>query len=313
DRAIGHQAAEHLLRNGFTQFGFVGYRGVYWSDHRCDGFREAVESAGGTCDMFMSESMAASRCELRSWDRELDQMAEWLKALPKPVGVMAATDFRAVQVLDACRQAGVAVPEQVAVIGVDDEEVVRELAHPPLSSIRTNAEQVGYRAAEMLAMLMAGNEPPVRKLFVKPLGVAARQSTDLTAIEDPVVAKAMSFIRREACRGINVEDVLRHLSISRSVIQRRFRKQLGRTVHDEIIATRVGRTKELLAQTDLSLSQIAERVGIAHIEYLSAMFKRRTGLTLSAYRRSTRRALRAARGRRGSSVSHSTTYTQANP
>lgn len=285
DIAVGRMAAEYLLNNGFRRCGFVGHTGVYWSDLRLEGFQQAITQAGGSCDVFHPGGHPRRRFGLRSWEAELKEMAKWLSELEHPVGLMAATDFRALQILDACREGGIAVPEQAAVLGVDDEEVAHEAAQPSLSSVIPNAELIGYRAAEVLNGLMNGVSPTQHQQLIEPVGVVTRQSTSLLAIQDTFVATAMQFIRLNACSGINVNDVLKHMRMSRTALQQRFLKQTNRTIHDEIIAVRITRIQELLARTDLSLPQIADRVGINDTPYLSVLFKKHTGITLSDYRR----------------------------
>jgi LacI family transcriptional regulator len=286
--AIGRMAAEHLLERGFTHFAFIGHPGIYWSEGRCQGFAATVAQAGCTCSEFRGTGKTRRRYHQQSWEREMDQVADWVRRLPKPVGIMAANDFRAVQLLDACRRADIAVPEAAAVIGVDDEEVACELATPPLSSVVPDARRIGFEAAALLDVLIRGEPPPFREKYIPPRGIITRQSTDVTAIQDPVIAAALRFIRQRACAGANVGDLLRHLDVSRSVLQRRFRRQLGRSIHDVIAAVRIERAKTLLAETALPLSAIAERAGLNHPEYLSAVFRQTVGMTPGAFRRAMR-------------------------
>jgi LacI family transcriptional regulator len=282
--AIGRMAAEHLLQRGFTQFAFIGHPGIYWSENRLKGFRETVEAAGWRCEEFRSSGKTMRRYHQRSWEKELEQVAEWVHALPKPAGLMACNDFRAVQLLDACRRAEVAVPEEVAVIGVDDEEVACQMANPPLSSVVPNAVHIGFEAAALLDLLMKNKKPLYRELYVPPTGIIARRSTDATAISDPIVAGAMRFIREHACAGINVDDVLTHLAVSRSTLQRCFQRLLNQSIHDAILAERLRKVKELLIETNLSREEIARCSGFTHPEYLSAVFKQQHGMTLMDYR-----------------------------
>jgi len=282
--AIGRLAARHLLERGFSSFAFVGHPGTAWADNRKIGFCREVEGAGSACKVYRPHDKTRARYQLISWDSELRHMRAWLEGLTKPVGVMAANDFRAVQVLDACRDAGLAVPEEVAIIGVDDDDVVQAVAQPSLSSIIPNAGLMGYRAAALLDALMAGRRNVAPVTLVPPVGVATRQSTDLFAIGDPVLAQALRFIREHACEGIQVGDVANHVKMARAVLQRRFRRDLNRSILEEITNVRIARIKALLSQTDLSLWEIADRVCIAHVEYLSVYFKRATGMTLSDFR-----------------------------
>lgn len=282
--AIGRLAAEHFLERGFRHFGFIGYDDIAWSGHRHSGFAGAVKERGFDCSGYRWTKPADSRDRLPHWEKEIAAVARWLKQLPKPAGVMACNDFRGVQLIDACRRAGIAVPEEVAVVGVDNEEVACELANPPLTSVVPDAERIGYEAAKLLDQLMQGKEPAQRELAVPPRGMVTRQSTDVTAIEDATVAAAMHFIRKHACDGIGVEDVLDTLTVSRSVLQRRFRATLGRSVHEAILGAKLDRVKRLLVETDLPLPDIAARTGFKHSEYLSVVFKKRVGETASAWR-----------------------------
>jgi LacI family transcriptional regulator len=212
-------------------------------------------------------------------------VAGWIRSLPKPLGLIACNDFRGIQALDACRRAGIAVPEEVAVVGVDNEELVCTLAYPPLSSVVPNARSIGYEAAALLNRLMKWGPAPTTPLFIPPVEVVTRLSTDVNAIADPDVAAAMRFIREHACEGIAVADVLSQVPVSRSVLQRRFRNLLGRSIHGMIAGVRLQRAKRLLVETDLPLSVIAQRTGYSHVEYLCAAFRQAVGLPPGAYRR----------------------------
>jgi LacI family transcriptional regulator len=283
--AIGALAAEHLLERGFTHFAFFGYPGFAWSKRSFEGFAAAVRDAGFACHTYQDAQRASWGHQLPSWEAEVDGASRWIADLPKPLGLMACNDFRGVQVLDACRRAGVAVPEEVAVIGADDEVLACELAYPPLSSVIPDCRRIGYEAAALLDRMMQGERPPRVTREIPPLGVVTRQSTDVNAIDDPSVASALQFIREHACEGIGVEDVLGHILVSRSVLQKRFRATLGRTIHDVIAGERLRRVKQLLVETELTLHEVTRRAGFSHLEYLSAVFRKATGSTLAAYRR----------------------------
>ncbi|WP_422925419.1 XylR family transcriptional regulator [Singulisphaera sp. PoT] len=283
--AIGRLAAEHLLERGFSRFAFLGYPQFGWSKRRFEGFTARIREAGFDCEEYQEAQPVTWGHQLVSWESEIDAVARWIAAQPKPLGLMSCNDFRGIQALDACRRAGVSVPEEVAVIGVDNETLACELAYPALSSVIPDCRRIGYQAAEMLDRMMRGERPAGPRHDVAPIGVAVRASTDVMAIADPLVADAMRFIRERACEGIRVEDVLDQVSVSRSVLQRRFRKAVGQTVHDAIARVRLRRVKELLSETDLSLSAVADRAGFAHVEYLSAAFRKATGSTPGTYRR----------------------------
>ncbi|HVW02320.1 MAG TPA: DNA-binding transcriptional regulator [Planctomycetaceae bacterium] len=281
---VGRLAASHLLERGFRHFAFCGFAQHEWSSRRHGGFREAIGQAGLDCAY--DESPWATSGDY-SWEEQQEQLAVWIQSLPKPVGVMACNDRRGQQVLDACRRIEVAVPEEVAVIGVDNDELLCDLCDPPLSSVVPNAERVGYEAAALLDRLMRGETLEQSEWLIEPLGIITRQSTDVLAIDDRQVASAVRFIREHACEGIGVDDVLRHVPLSRSVLERRFRKYLKRSPQIEIRSVQMKRVKQLLAETDLPLERIASLAGFEHPEYMSVVFKRETGQTPGQYRRAT--------------------------
>lgn len=283
--AIGRLGAKHLLERGFRQFGFCGFSGFgeeEWASRRRDGFVHMVEAAGHSSSVCESPW---SRRHSRPWETEQKKLADWLKSLPKPVGIMTCNDMRGQQVLDACRSVELPVPDQVAVIGVDNDEMLCDLCEPPLSSVIPNPAQIGFKAASLLDELIAGKHFSQREWLVEPLGVFTRQSTDVLAIDDPDIAAAVQFIRESASKGATVRDVLEHVAISRSLLDRGFRKYLGRTVEAEIRHAQIKRVTELLLETDLPLARIACLAGYEHPEYMNVVFKRETGKTPGQFRR----------------------------
>ena len=283
DAAIARLAADHLLERGFTNLGFVSDPGFNWSLWRESAFANAIAKSGGEYFMHQSISRLDSRYTL---DREKKALAKWLRGLPKPIGIMACYDIKAHQVLDVCRELDLAVPEQVAVIGADNDRLLCELSDPPMSSVIPNSKRAGYEAAQLLDRMMSGEQVTTDKILVEPVGIQTRQSTDILAIDDPDVATALRFIRQHACDGINVGDLLKQTPLSRRVLESRFRNVLGRTPHEEIIRQRLDRVKQLLNATDLTLAQVADRTGYQHVEYMTVAFKRSTGQSPSAYRNS---------------------------
>lgn len=278
DREIARAAADHLMGRGFKQLAFCGDRRFTWSNHRREYFQEYVEQAGRP--LFVHETKARRD----DWQVEQQRLVDWLRALPKPVGVMACYDIRGREVLEACRAAGIAVPYEVAVIGVDDDELICDLSDPPLSSVIPNAHRTGYEAAAMLDRMMAGAESPTGAHLIPPLGIAVRQSSDILAIDDADVAAALRFIHDHAAEGVHVEDVLAQVPVSRRVLETRFRELVGRTPHQEILRVQIDRVKQLLATTDLTLEAIAHRCGFRHAEYMNVVFKRLCGTTPGKFR-----------------------------
>jgi len=279
DAAIAQLAFEHLRERGFKRFAFCGDPRFNWSNWRSEHFENAARAEGATCFTYRP-----ARRFSRDDAEQAEDIARWIRKLPKPVGVMAAYDYRGQQLLDACRRLGIAVPDEVAVVGVDNDELLCELSHPPMSSVIPNTHRTGYEAAALLDRMMDGQRVPSETHLIAPLGIATRQSTDVLAIEDRHVARAVAYIRGHACKGITVNDVLRAVPQARRLLERRFKKLLGRTPHEEILRVQLDRVKALLAQTDLPLTEIAERCGFAHVEYLSVVFKKKAGVPPSQYR-----------------------------
>lgn len=285
DEGIGRLAADHLLERGFRSFGFCGFKREAWSDRRREGFVGRIAEAGFDCEVYASPWNGAGT---RSWGVEQERLAGWLGGLRKPLAIMACNDIRAQHVLDACSNENLSVPEEVAVIGVDNDDLLCRVCSPPLSSVISNAEGVGYRAAELLADLMKGRPAPEGSEMIPPVGIATRQSTDVVAIDDPATARALRYIRENACRGISVDDVVGNAPLSRSTLERRLRQHLGRTPQEEIRVAQIKRARELLATTDLPVEEIAGLVGFEHPEYMHFVFKKLTGTTPGAFRKQAR-------------------------
>lgn len=289
--AIARLAAEHLLGRGLEHFAYCGLPGVYSSDERCGCFVRHVAAAGHEVSVYdpprrhRKPHIAASEDYALRYE---DTLARWIRSLPKPVGLMACNDLCAQHVLMVCDGSGLAVPEEVAVIGVDNDEVICGLARPPLSSIEQNPEEVGYQAAALLDRLMQGKAPPRRKIVVEPRGVTARQSTDFVAVADVDTAAALHYIREHACDGIDVDDVLAHVPVSRRTLERRFATLLGHSPRDMIAGTQLEQVKRLLSMTDYQLAKIAQLTGFHYVESMCVLFKRTTGQTPGQYRRALR-------------------------
>ena len=283
DRAIGRLAAQHLLERGLKRFAYCGFAEVGWSENRSLGFSATAAEAGFPCHLY--HDVRDKRIP-RAWEKAQHALAAWLRALPKPVGLMAGTDLHAQQVLDACRRARVAVPEEAAVIGVDNDEDLCRLCDPALSSVINNPRQIGYEGARLLARLMRREVRPgeAEPTLIPPLGVAARGSTDITAIENREAAEAVSFIRKHACDRIQARDVARAIDRSRATLYRLFQDALGRSPRQEILRVQLERAKTLLTQTGHTLDEIADLAGFNDAAYFSVAFKRELGLTPGTFR-----------------------------
>ena len=274
-------AAEHLRERGLRNFAYCGDARFRWSAQRGRFFSEQVKAMGAAVAHFAQPAAKAApaRAEV-----EYSALVTWLRALPKPVGVLACYDVRGQQVLEACHEAGLAVPDEVAVIGVHNDELLCDLCDPPLTSVIPDARRTGYEAAALLDQMMNGAEVPVTTRWIEPVGVAARQSTDVVAVPDTRVSAALRFIRERAVTGIDVGDVLRVVPISRTLLERKFKQLIGHSPHEHIQRVRIERVKTLLVTTELSVGAIAERVGVEHPEYLSVAFRRSAGMSPREYR-----------------------------
>tara|TARA_R110002072_G_scaffold302615_1_gene486853 strand:+ start:144086 stop:145282 length:1197 start_codon:yes stop_codon:yes gene_type:complete len=284
---VAELAFEHLWDRGFRSFAWCGYQFATYSDERLKAFREFVTNSGHPLSVYQSRSELNTSLTTieQSGITDVEPLSRWLTSLDRPTGLFVCNDIRGQQVLNVCRRLEIAVPDDIAVIGVDDDEAVCQLSTPPLSSVRPDAASVGYRAAEILDGMMQGIMAPHDKETISPTGVVERLSTQVVAVADRELARVCRFIRENACRDIKVGDIIQFSSLSRRQLERRFRDELGHTPHEEITAVQIRRVKQLLAETTMTLEQIAPLAGYKHKESLSAVFKRETGETPGDYRK----------------------------
>jgi LacI family transcriptional regulator len=280
-RAAAALAAEHLLERGFQHYAYVGETDRLWSKNRELGFRERLQEAGFEPIVYQPPKSARDR----HWEREQKLLASWLADLPKPVGIMACNDDRGRQVLDACRAAGVAVPLGASVVGVDNDELMCELADPPLSSVMLNAETGGYRAAALLDRMMKGRVRKPKRMLVEPMHVVERRSTQASAVDDPDVAMALDFIHHHAAEPIGVDDIVQQLQMSRRALELKFRNVTGRTPHHELQRVRLHRAQRLLLETDLPIPKVAASAGYGSGAYLAQVFQKQVGKTPAQFRK----------------------------
>lgn len=285
--AVGRLAAEYLLNRGFRHFGFYGSREAYYSRLREQSFSERLAEAGCQASACYGEYLP-DMPGARRWQGQDQRVQRWLRELPKPAAILASNDIPARYLADQCRQLGLRVPDEVALLGVDDDEFECTLCSPPLSSVAIPSEKIGWEAARLLDQMMAGQPAPAAPIFLPPLGIITRQSTDTLAIGDPVVAAALQFIRRWAHEEIEVSLVAEEAGVARRTLECRFRRLLGRTVLEEIRRRRVELAKQLLASTDLGMAEVARRAGFANAQRLAIVFRQLTGQTPTAYRRQAR-------------------------
>lgn len=298
DRACARLAAEHLLERHFRSFGYVGLRGYGWSESRRDCFAQCIEQSGFPCAII---EMSTEPRQHEAWYQHRNELANWIASLPKPVAVMACYDATARTLLDVCRQHHWLVPEQVAVVGVDNDQVLCELSDPPLTSVALDTETIGYEAARLLDQRMQANScadvKSIKSIVVPPRGVQLRQSTQTDAIDDPEIALALGFIRRHACDGIGVPDVLAHIAessnrntlpktaLSRRTLERRFHAATGHSPLDAIREVRIQRVKSLLCESTMKLEEVASSSGFQYPAYMASQFRASEGMTPGEYRK----------------------------
>lgn len=283
--AIAEMAAEHLLECGLRQFAYCGFADMTWSRARARSFCERVSKAGFRAHVYEPPVPLSI-----SWAVERKHVTEWLSALPKPVGVMACNDDRGHQVIEACKIAGLRVPDDVAVIGADNDELVCSLSDPHMTSVAINFEQAGYEAARLLDRLMDGDGSAGKRIIVPALHVVPRPSTDVLFVEDPQLARALRFIRDNARQPIQVDDVARAAGLSRRVLEKRFRAAIDRSVLNEIRRVRVDWICRMLVETNQPIAEIAHASGYADALHFARYFRREKNISPLQYRRRHRRS-----------------------
>lgn len=280
NKRIGNMAAEHLVGLGFKHFGFCGFNNFFWSQQRCESFKQTIESNGFEVNIYQPPSNRF-RSLLRD---ERFAVSKWLQSLPKPAAVMACNDVRGQQVIDSCRLVNFSVPEEVAVLGVDNDDLICDTTSPPLSSIALDSYDAGYKVAKLLDEMMT-KKKIVRKIIpVHPTHVVTRQSSDILAIEDQEVAKAIRFIRINAKLNTTVDEVVDQTTLARRALEQRFKKTIHRTISNEIKRVCIERISKMLRETNMPVYKIAADLGSYNSEHLARTFRKETGMSPREYR-----------------------------
>lgn len=279
--AIGVMGARYLLNKGLKKFAYCGFGTLLGSDEIGKAFTDSLKQAG-----FHTYSYQPPKTKKqRLWKYELLLICQWLQSLPKPIGMMTCNDDRSQNIIEACELVGIKVPDEVAILGVDNDDIICNLAVKPLSSVALNFERVGYRAAELLHRLVRGETVEPQILRVEPTHVVTRQSTDIEAISEPDVAEAVRFIRRRAKQPVQVNEVADAVAMSRRALYDKFMKTLGHSVNEEIQNARLEQIIHLLINTDMPISQIASALGFPSGDHIARYFKRKKQMTLQAFRK----------------------------
>jgi LacI family transcriptional regulator len=284
DVAVGRLAAGHLMDLGLERFAFLGRTDHTFSAMRLQGFESALHENGFGCSSYTLEEEHAPSAQPWTMGGADAKLANWVKMLPKPIGIFADNDEHALIVSEACFAGEIDVPSQVAILGVDNDPYLGSLGYPPLSSIATPARRVGYEAASLLDRLMEGARAPEEPLLLPPTTVVSRRSTDTLAINDPYVAAAVRLIREKACEGLTVPDIVKMAPVGRRTLEKLFKDQLGHSLLDEMRHVRLSNAQHLLATTDLPVESVAARSGFGSATWLATTFAQELGVSPRAYR-----------------------------
>ncbi|MDQ8201472.1 DNA-binding transcriptional regulator [Pelagicoccus sp. SDUM812003] len=285
DAQIGELGASHLMEMGHRNFAFLGVENETWSNQRLIGFRE--HASAQSASSIQKLQLSTRDREPANWPSTLTKIENWLASCPVPLGLMIASDQFAPIAFEACRRRSIAIPEQVSIISVDNDSSFCDLCQPRLTSIEPNHNEVGYQAAKLLDQILHGSKPNSDPTRIPPLTIHRRLSSDFEAVDDPSLAKALQLIREKACEGISVEEIASAAGLSRSVLQRRFKETLGRTVGRSIQDVKLRRACDMLSFTTLPIIDVAIRSGFNYQEYLNQVFKRCLNTTPAKYRRKT--------------------------
>ncbi len=279
--AITKMAVDHFKSMGFERMGFCGFEDMFWAKERSEYFKKFTSEMGAETCIYQRPLSKVKY----SWNQEQNLMIEWLLKLPKPIAIMACNDDFAQHVIEACKIAEIKIPEEVALLGVDNDDLICDLSMPPLSSISLNIQRAGYLAAQCLSSLMSYGESSIQEIPVHPVEVVQRQSTSILAIDDPYIARAIDFINKNIKNNIQVTDVVEQVPLTRRSLELRFKKVLSRTVYQQIKQTRIELISKLLINTNLTISEISYELGCVDIDNISRFFKKEKSLTPRQFRK----------------------------
>lgn len=282
DAARARQAFEHLRDRGFEKFAYFAPPNPRYSTRRGEEFVKLVESEGFECHEYKPGYRPGRKI---TWAEQQRRVSRWLATLPRPVAVFTVDAHRGRQLAEICQMSELRVPDSIAILAGDTDDLMCEVCTPPLSSVAVAGRRIGYEAAALLDRMMQGGKPPSEPTMIPPNGVIARQSTDILAIDDDTVVRALRFIQAHAFRDIVVKDILRELPVSRRSLEIQFRKYLGRSPAEEIRRVRLEKGRELLSNSDMSIAEIASASGFANGTRFGVAFRKKFGMAPLAYRK----------------------------
>lgn len=278
NQAIGRMAAEHLLSRGFSNFAFCGLEGAYYSQQRGEGFRSRIREADCQC------TWHELNLDQGDHDGRVKRLRAWMAGLPKPLGLLACHDELGRLVAECFMANKFRVPEDLAVVGVDNDEMICHLCPVPLSSVAVDGQRIGYLAARELAKQLAGKPRASKPVLVPPVEVVTRASTEVLAVSDNLVAQVMQYIREHVSERPNVSDIAEKVPVGRRTLEKRFRSVVGRSVLHEIQRTRVEVAKDLLTKTELQMATVAKRAGFLDPRQMWLIFRKYVGSSPSQFR-----------------------------
>jgi LacI family transcriptional regulator len=276
----GQLGADYFLKKGFTNFAFYGFSDIVWSRERSEGFEERIKSTGHSVHYF--EHKKARSTEL--WYYKPSSLSRWLKSLPKPIGLMACDDNQGQHITEACRHLGIRIPEEVAVLGVDNDEMICDLSDPPLSSIALDVEKGGYDTAKLLDHMIKHGIAEYHDIIVKPMQVITRYSTDIYATNDDHIATSLKFIHQNIDKNLHVDEVVKQVPLSRRALEKRFLEITGYPVYKYIFNLRIEKFTQKLLDTDMSVFEIALDMGLTDSKNIARQFRQVKGCSPSVYR-----------------------------
>lgn len=279
-RETGVMGAEYFLKKGFKNFAFYGFSDIVWSRERAEGFEDRLSKAGHKVHYFEHRK---SRSE-ELWYYKPSSLSKWLKSLPKPVALMSCDDNQGQHITEACRHSGVRIPEEVAVLGVDNDETICDISDPPLSSIGLDVEKAGYDTAKLLDLMIRKKLSKPYDIVVKPTQVVTRQSTDIYATHDHYIASSLKYIHQNIEKDLQVDDVVKHVPLSRRALEKRFLEITGYPIYRYIFNLRVEKFVQKLLETDLTVFEIAMELGFGDGKNIARQFRQVKGCTPSEYR-----------------------------
>ncbi len=278
----GRMGAEYFLKKGFENFAYYGFKNIVWSRERSEGFEKRVNEEGYEVHNFEHTRKFKSR-EL--WYYKPSALSKWLKSLPKPIALMACDDNQAMHITEACRLINIRIPEEVAVLGVDNDEMLCNLSDPPLSSVGLDTEKAGYEAARLLHTMIKSKNRQYYDIVVEPTQIVTRNSTDIYAAKDEYIGQALKYIHSNLKNNLKVKDVLQQVPLSRRSLEKRFSQVTGYPVYEYIFNLRIEKFTQKLLETDLSVFEIAMDLGLSDSKNIARQFRQIKGCTPSEYRK----------------------------